>query len=153
MTIIFFKVNGDTFILRKITYDSTRESLDVKSEAVETGIQTISKCFKESEHYSFIEVLCKNPPPTEKKPKTIYLNGYKDQMTTIFLEINKDSYLLEHLTYNSETKEFTVLTERVGDREKVNFKCPEESHHYSFIKSLYFNPPPGKTKSLGKVFK
>ena len=57
-------------------------------------------------------------------------------MTTIFLEINNDSYLLEHLTYNSETKVFTVLTERVGDWEKVIFKCPEESEHYSFIKSL-----------------
>ena len=36
-------------------------------------------------------------------------------MTTIFLEINNDSYLREHLTYNSETKVFTVLTERIGD--------------------------------------
>ena len=36
-------------------------------------------------------------------------------MTKIFIEINNDSYLLEHLTYNSETKVFTVLTERVGD--------------------------------------
>ena len=67
MTIIFFKVNGDTFILRKITYDSTTESLDVKLEAVENGIQTIFKCFKESEQYSFIESLYKNPPPTEIK--------------------------------------------------------------------------------------
>ena len=57
-------------------------------------------------------------------------------MTTIFLEINNDSYLLEHLTYNSETKVFTVLTEKVGDWEKVNFKCPEESEHYSFFKAF-----------------
>ena len=47
MTIIFLKVNGDTFVLRKITYDSTTESHDVKLEDVETGIQTIFKCFKE----------------------------------------------------------------------------------------------------------
>ena len=64
-------------------------------------------------------------------------------MTTIFLEISNDSYLLERLTYNSETKVFTRLTERVGDWQKVNFKCPEESEHYSFIKNLYFNPPKG----------
>ena len=69
MTIIIFKVNGDTFILRKITHDSTTESLDVKLEAVESGIQTMFKCFKESEHYSFIESLCKNPPPTEIKSR------------------------------------------------------------------------------------
>ena len=73
-------------------------------------------------------------------------------MTTIFLEISNDSYLLEHLTHNSETKVFTVLTERVGDCERINFKCPEESEHYSFIKSLYFNPPPGNIKSLNKFF-
>ena len=63
-------------------------------------------------------------------------------MTKFFLEINNDSYLLQHLTYNSETKLFTELTERVGDWKKVNFKCPKESEHYSFIKSIYFNPPP-----------
>ena len=67
MTIIFFKVNGDTFILRTITYDSTTESLDVKLEAVETAIQTIFKCFKESEQFSFVEGLYKNPPPAEIK--------------------------------------------------------------------------------------
>ena len=73
-------------------------------------------------------------------------------MTTIFLEINNDSYLLEHLTCNSEIKVFTVFTERVGDWEKVFFKCPEESEHYSFIKSLYFNPAPGNIKSINKIF-
>ena len=65
MTIIIFKVNGDTFILRKITYDSTTERFDVKLEAVESGMQTIFKCFKESEHYSFVKGLYENPPPAE----------------------------------------------------------------------------------------
>ena len=154
MTIIFFKINGDTFILRKIiTIQPTTESLDVKLEAVETGKQTIFKCLKGSEQYSFVEALYKNPPPAEiKKPKTNYLHGYKEQMTTIFLEINNDSYLFEHLTYNSETKVFTVLTERVGDWKKINFKCAEESEHYAFIKSLYLNPSPGNIKSIGKTF-
>ena len=73
-------------------------------------------------------------------------------MTTIFLEINNDSNLFEHLTYNSETKVFTELTERVGDCEKVNFKCPEESAHYSVTKNLYFNPAPGNIKCIDKIF-
>ena len=73
-------------------------------------------------------------------------------MTTSFLEINNDSYRLEHLTYNSETKVFTVLTERVGDCEKVNFKCPEESEQFCFSKSLYFSPAPGNIKSIDKIF-
>ena len=55
MTIIFFEVNGDTFILRKGSYDSATESFDVKTEAVETGIQTIFNCPKGSEYYSFVE--------------------------------------------------------------------------------------------------
>ena len=69
MTIIFLKDNGDTFILRKITHDSTTESLDVKLEVVETGIQTAFKCFKESEHYSVIKGLYENPPPTKMKSR------------------------------------------------------------------------------------
>ena len=73
-------------------------------------------------------------------------------MTTVFLEIINGSYLLEHLTCNSETKVFTVLTERVGDWEKVNFMCPEELEHYSFNKSLKFNPAPGNKKSIDKIF-
>ena len=36
MTNKFFKVNGDTFFLTKITHDPTTESLDVNLEAVET---------------------------------------------------------------------------------------------------------------------
>ena len=67
MTIIIFKVNGDFFIRRKITHDSTTDSLDVKLEAAETRIQTTFKCFKGSEQYSFVEGLYKNPPPTETK--------------------------------------------------------------------------------------
>ena len=69
MTIIFFKINEDTFILRRITYDPITESFDVKTEAVETEIQTIFKCPKGSEHYSFVEGLYKNSPPAEIKSK------------------------------------------------------------------------------------
>ena len=69
MTTIFFKVNGDTFILRKITYDSTTERLDLKLEAVESGIQTMFMCFKESEQYSFVKGLYENPPPAEIKSR------------------------------------------------------------------------------------
>ena len=74
-------------------------------------------------------------------------------MTTISLEINNDTHLLEDLTYNSETKVFTVLTERIGDWEKINFKCPEESEHYSFFKSSYFNPSPGNINCIDQIFK
>ena len=69
MTIIFFKINGDTFVLRKRTHDSTTESLEVKLEDVETGIQTIFKCLKGSEHYPFVEGFCEDPPLAEIKSR------------------------------------------------------------------------------------
>ena len=72
-------------------------------------------------------------------------------MSKFFLEINNDSYLLEHLTYNSETKVFTVFTERVDDWTKIKFKCLEESEHYCFIRHLYFNPPPENIKRINKT--
>ena len=46
-------------------------------------------------------------------------------MTKKSLEFNNVSYLLEHLTYHSETEVITILTERVGDWKKVNLKCPK----------------------------
>ena len=72
-------------------------------------------------------------------------------MTIVFPEINNDSYLLEHLTYNSETNLTTLMTERVVDWKKVNFKCPEESEHYSLIKNFYFNPPQETIKSRNRI--
>ena len=60
MKIIFFEVNGGTFILRKITYNSATESFDVKTEAIETGKQTIFKCVKGLQLYCLVECLFKN---------------------------------------------------------------------------------------------
>ena len=57
-------------------------------------------------------------------------------MTTILLEINNDSYLLEHITYNSETKVFTVLTERVGDWEKLFSSAPKSQSTILLLKAF-----------------
>ena len=71
-------------------------------------------------------------------------------MTKIFLNTKDDTYLLEQLTCNPEKKLFKILTERVGDY--INFKCPEESEHYFFLKNLYFNPPPEQMKSMNQIY-
>ena len=73
-------------------------------------------------------------------------------MTTIFLEKNDESYLLEHLTYDSEIKMCKMLTEKVGDWKKVTFKCPEESEQHSFKKNFHFNPPPEQMESTNQIF-
>ena len=46
-------------------------------------------------------------------------------MNTIFHEINNDFYLLEHLTYNSETKVFTVLTKELVVGKKLASSAPK----------------------------
>ena len=73
-------------------------------------------------------------------------------MTANTLEINNDSYLHEHLTFDPETKVFSILTERVGDWKKINFKYPKKSAHDSYIKSLYFNPSPENIKRINQIF-
>ena len=57
------QVDGDTFILRELKNESTTESFDVKTEAVETGKQMIFEYLKGSKLYSFVEGLCNPPPP------------------------------------------------------------------------------------------
>ena len=69
MTIMVYKVNGDSFIFIRLTYDSATQIFDVKTEAFETGKQTIFKCLEGAKHYSFIEGLHKNLPPAEKKAR------------------------------------------------------------------------------------
>ena len=56
-------------------------------------------------------------------------------MATIFLGINSDSHLLEHLAYNSETKVFTVLTGIVGDWKK-NFNAPKSQSTTLLLKAF-----------------
>ena len=61
-------------------------------------------------------------------------------MTTISLEINDDSYLLEHLTYDPETKVIKKITERVGDWKKSPLQVPRRVRALPFHKKHLLQP-------------
>ena len=61
-------------------------------------------------------------------------------MTASFLEINVVSCLLEHSTYDPDTKVFKLLTEGVSVWDNVIFKCPENSEPFFFLKKHLLQP-------------
>ena len=62
--------------------------------------------------------LQKSSTTRKNEPEWNHLNSYKNQLTTIFPEINDDPYLLQHLTSDPETQVFKTLTERVDGGKK-----------------------------------
>ena len=48
-------------------------------------------------------------------------------MTTIFVNINDEIYLIKSLNYNITTKSYKIDTEKLETWEKVTFSCPPES--------------------------
>ena len=69
-------------------------------------------------------------------------------MTTIFLDINDEIYIIRSLTYYSTTQSYKIDTETLGIWEKVTFSCPSESPNFAFIEGFFKNPPPTKIVSM-----
>ena len=69
-------------------------------------------------------------------------------MTTIFLDINAEIYIIKCLTYNITTQSYKIDREKLATWEKVTFSCPPESTNFAFIESLFKNPPPTKIVSM-----
>ena len=69
-------------------------------------------------------------------------------MTTIFLDINDEIYIIKRLTYYFTTQSYKIDTETLGTGEKVTFSCPSESPNVAFIEGLFKNPPPTKMLSM-----
>ena len=71
-------------------------------------------------------------------------------MTTIFLHINDEIYIIKSLTYNITTTgyNYKIHTEKLETWEKVTFSCPPESTNFAFIEGLFKNPPPTKVVSM-----
>ena len=67
VTIIFSKINEDTFTTWIITCVSATENFDIKTEVIEPGNQVMFKCLKESQQYSFLKGGNKNPPTAQVK--------------------------------------------------------------------------------------
>ena len=69
-------------------------------------------------------------------------------MTTKFLEINDEIYIVKQLTYYYTTQSYSIDTETLGTWEKVTFSCPSESPNFAFFDGLFKNPPPKKIVSM-----
>ena len=69
-------------------------------------------------------------------------------MTTIFLDINDEIYIIKSLTYDVSTKSYKIDTEKFETWEKVTFSCPLESTNFAFIDGLFKNPPPTNIVSM-----
>ena len=69
-------------------------------------------------------------------------------MTTIFLDINDEKYIIKCLTYNITTKSYKIETEKLETWEKATFSGPAESTNFGFIENLFKNPPPTKIVSM-----
>ena len=69
-------------------------------------------------------------------------------MTTIFLDINDEIYIIKNLTYDITTKSYKIDTEKLETWEKVTFSCLSESTNFAFIESFFKNPPPTKIVSM-----
>ena len=48
-------------------------------------------------------------------------------MTTIFLDLNDEMYIIKSLTYNIKTRSYKIDTEKLEIWEKATFSCPPES--------------------------
>ena len=69
-------------------------------------------------------------------------------MTTTFLDINDEIYIIKCLTYNITTQSYKIDTEKLATWEKVTFSCPSESTNFALIEGLFKNPPPTKNVSM-----
>ena len=68
-------------------------------------------------------------------------------MTTIFRDINDETYNIKCLTYNITTQSYKIDTEKLATWEKVTFSFPPASTNFAFIEGLFKNPPPTKIVS------
>ena len=69
-------------------------------------------------------------------------------MTTIFLDINDEIYIIKSLTYNITTKSYKDDTEKLETWEKVTLSCPSKSTNFAFIEGLFKNHPPTNIVSI-----
>ena len=69
-------------------------------------------------------------------------------MTTIFLDINDEIYIIKSLTYNITTKSYNIDTEKLETWERFTFSCPSESTNIAFIERFFKNHPPTMIKSM-----
>ena len=143
MTLTLLNIDNKHQIIVSIIIHNITKDFRVITESTNDEQITACICTPESSHYSFVEVLFKNPPPVP-----INSQDGKFQMTTIFLDINDKIYIIKNLTFNITTQSYKNDAEKLDTWEKATFSCPPESTNFAFIESLFKNPPPTKIVSM-----
>ena len=139
MTLTFLNIDNQRQTTVSIICNNITKQFKVVTESTNDEQITAFICTPGSSHYSFIEALLKNPLPVLIKSQ----DG-KFQMTTIFLDINDEIYIIKSLTYNITTKSYKIDTEKLETLERDTFSCPPESTNFAFIGGLFKNRPPTK---------
>ena len=143
MTITLLNIDNQHQIFVSTIFNNITKKFRVITEWTNDEQITAFICTPGSLLYSFIAALFKNWHPVQIK-----IQDGKFYMTTIFLEINDEIYIIKSLTYNIKTKSYKIDTEKSDTWEKATFSCPSESTNFSFFESLCSNPPPVKIVSM-----
>ena len=69
-------------------------------------------------------------------------------MTTIFLDINDEIYIIKCLIYIITTKSYKNDTEKLENWEKATLSCPLASTNFAIIRGVFMNPSPMKIVSM-----
>ena len=116
MTLTLLNIDNQHQIIVSIIFNDITKEFRVITESTTDEEITAFICNPESLHFSFIEALFKNAAPVLIKSQ----DG-KFWMTTIFLDINDEIYIIKSLTYNITTKSYKIDTEKLETWEKVTF--------------------------------
>ena len=143
MTLTLLSIDNQHQIIVSIIFNNITKDFRVITESTNDEQITAFICTPGSSYYSFIDTLLKNPLPLLIKSQ----DG-NFWMTTIFLDINDEIYIIKSLTYNITTKSYKIDTEKLETWEKVTFSCPPESINFAFIESFFKNPPLTKVVSM-----
>ena len=65
MTTIFFDINDEIYIIKRLTYYFTTQSYKIDTETLGTWEKATFSCPSEPPNFAFIEGFFKNPPPTK----------------------------------------------------------------------------------------
>ena len=120
---MYVKIDGQLKTIRRIELTSNSKTILLHT-ATETGKEEVYNCPSESPHYYHLRTLLSSeiyiPNNIVCGNETLAI-----KMTTKFLEIYDEIYIIKRLTYYYTTQSYKIDTETLGTWEKVTFSCPQ----------------------------
>ena len=140
------EIDGELKTIKRIELTSNPKTILLHT-ATETGKEEVCNCPSGSPHYYHLRKVLSSEIYI---PSGIVCGNeiFTIWMTTIFLYINDEIYIIKRLTNYFTTQSYKTDTETLGTWEKVTFSCPSESPNFAFIEGLFKNPPPTTIVSM-----